>query len=72
MMKVLEDPDSLTADEINSSIRKGVCETNYFLFYVVQLFKNKGVQPLLDNIVSWMPSPLDRGTIKGFDSEGGK
>ncbi|MCH9811255.1 elongation factor G [bacterium] len=70
MMKVLEDPDSLTADEINAKIRKGVCEIKIFPVLCGTAFKNKGVQPLLDAIVSWMPSPLDRGAIKGFDEDG--
>ena len=30
-------------------------------------FKNKGIQPLLDAVVRWMPSPLDRGLIKGIN-----
>ena len=30
-------------------------------------FKNKGIQPLLDAVVNWMPSPLDRGIIKGIN-----
>jgi len=70
MMKVLEDPDSLTVDEINKVIRKGVCSNKIFPVMCGTAFKNKGVQPLLDNIVAWMPSPLDRGVIKGFDEEG--
>ncbi|MCH9617253.1 MAG: Elongation factor G [Chlamydiia bacterium] len=70
MMKVLEDPDSLTVDEINAVIRKGVCEIKVFPVLCGTAFKNKGVQPLLDCIVAWMPSPLDRGAVKGFDDEG--
>ena len=70
MMKVLESPEALTPDEINKSIRKGVCENKIFPVMCGTAFKNKGVQPLLDNIVSWMPSPTDRGAIKGFDAEG--
>ena len=70
MMKVLEDPDSLTADEINGSIRKAVCQNKLFPVLCGTAFKNKGVQPLLDAVIAWMPSPLDRGVIKGFDDEG--
>ena len=66
MMKVLEDPDSLTADEIHTIIRKGVCENKFNPVLCGTAFKNKGVQPLLDCIVKWMPSPIDRGTIKGI------
>ena len=67
MMKVLEDPDSLTADEIHAVIRKGVVTNKINPVLCGTAFKNKGVQPLLDCIVKWMPSPIDRGIIKGFD-----
>ena len=65
MTKVLEAPDSLTADEIHAVIRKGVCTNKINPVICGTAFKNKGVQPLLDNVTRWMPSPLDRGTIKG-------
>jgi len=68
MMKVLEAPDTLTEDEIHAAIRKGVCENKFNPVLCGTAFKNKGVQPLLDAIVRWMPSPLDRGVIKGFDA----
>ena len=65
MMKVLEDPDSLTEEEIHALIRKGVCENKFNPVLCGSAFKNKGVQQLLDAVIAWMPSPLDRGTIKG-------
>jgi elongation factor G len=67
MMKVLEDPDSISPDEINKIIRKGVCENKFNPVLCGAAFKNKGVQQLLDAVVNWMPSPLDRGTIKGIN-----
>lgn len=67
MHKVLENPDSLTADEINAAIRKGVCENKFNPVLCGSAFKNKGVQQLLDAVVAWMPSPLDRGNIKAHD-----
>lgn len=72
MMKVLETPESLTEEEIHQAIRKGVCENKFYPVLCGSAFKNKGVQPLLDSIVKWMPSPLDRGQIKGerVDKEG--
>ncbi|MBF5060089.1 elongation factor G [Candidatus Neptunochlamydia vexilliferae] len=69
MMKVLEDPDSLDPDEIHAVIRKGVCTNKINPVLCGTAFKNKGVQPLLDAITKWMPSPLDRGTIKGMDAD---
>jgi elongation factor G len=67
MQKVLENPDSLTEDEINAAIRKGVCENKFNPVLCGSAFKNKGVQQLLDAVVAWMPSPLDRGSIKAHD-----
>lgn len=67
MTKVLEDPDSLTDDEINAAIRLGVCTNKFTPVLCGSAFKNKGVQQLLDAVVNWMPSPLDRGQIKAHD-----
>lgn len=67
MTKVLENPDSLTADEIHAAIRKGVCTNKLNPVLCGSAFKNKGVQQLLDAVVHWMPSPLDRGSIKAHD-----
>ena len=69
MMKVLEAPDTLTEDEIHAVIRKGVCLRKIYPVMCGTAFKNKGIQPLLDNIVRWMPSPIDRGTILGMDEK---
>ena len=72
MHKVLEDPDSLTPDEIHAVIRKGVCENRFNPVLCGSAFKNKGVQFLLDAIVRWMPSPLDRGAVKGVNLSNGE
>ena len=65
MTKVLENPASLTEGEIHRAIRKGVCENKLYPVLCGSAFKNKGVQQILDAVVQWMPSPLDRGIIKG-------
>lgn len=67
MQKVLENPDSLTHEEINAAIRKGVCSNKFNPVLCGSAFKNKGVQQLLDAVVAWMPSPLDRGNLKAHD-----
>ncbi len=64
MTKVLENPDSLTPEEIHAVIRKGVCTNKFNPVLCGSAFKNKGVQQLLDAVVNWMPSPLDRGALK--------
>jgi elongation factor G len=72
MMKVLENPDSLTEEEIHAVIRKGVCTNQINPVLCGTAFKNKGIQPLLDAVVHWMPSPLDRGKIKGINIKTGE
>jgi elongation factor G len=72
MTKVLEDPDSLTPEEIHAIIRKGVVENKFNPVLCGSAFKNKGVQQLLDAVVEWMPSPLYRGEIKGVNMDTGE
>jgi elongation factor G len=71
MMKVLEDPDSIPQEEIHAVIRKGVITNKFNPVLCGTAFKNKGVQQILDAVVRWMPSPSDRGMIRGhkLDSE---
>lgn len=67
MHKVLENPDSLTEAEIHAVIRQGVCKNKFNPVLCGSAFKNKGVQQLLDAVVAWMPSPIDRGNIKAHE-----
>jgi len=67
MAKVLENPDSLTQEEINGALRKAVCSNKLNPVLCGSAFKNKGVQQLLDAVLAWMPSPIDRGVIKAHD-----
>lgn len=64
MTKVLENPDSISEEEIHNVIRKGVVGMKFNPVLCGTAFKNKGVQQILDAVVRWMPSPLDRGMIK--------
>ncbi len=63
MLRVLEDPDAITLDEIHAIMRKGVVENRFTPVLCGSAFKNKGVQHLLDAVLRWMPSPLDRGAV---------
>lgn len=72
LTKVLENPDSLTADEIHAIIRMGVCANKFNPVLCGSAFKNKGVQQLLDAVVRWMPSPMDRGQVKAHDLKTGE
>jgi len=65
MTKVLEDPDTISTAEIHQVLRKGVIGNRINPVLCGTAFKNKGVQQILDAIVAWMPSPIDRGMIRG-------
>ncbi len=54
-------------DEIRSLIRKGTIAVKFFPMFCGSAFKNKGVQPLLDAVVDYLPSPLDVPAIMGVD-----
>jgi elongation factor G len=54
-------------DEIRALIRKGTIAVKFFPMFCGSAFKNKGVQPLLDAVVDFLPSPLDVPAIKGID-----
>ena len=62
--------EALTEDEIRTGIRKGCIGLVFTPMMCGSAFKNKGVQPMLDAVVSYMPSPLDIAAITGLDEEG--
>ncbi|MFZ1375158.1 MAG: elongation factor G [Geothrix sp.] len=62
--------EELTEDEIRTGIRTGCINLTFTPMMCGSAFKNKGVQPMLDAVVSYMPSPLDIAAIKGVDSDG--
>ncbi|MGI9477380.1 MAG: elongation factor G [Hyphomicrobiaceae bacterium] len=53
--------------KIRELIRKGTCEVSFFPVLAGSAFKNKGVQPLLDAVVDFLPSPLDVPAINGIN-----
>jgi elongation factor G len=62
-----KEPDEATLKRL---IRKAVITGAFFPVLAGSAFKNKGVQPLLDAVVDYLPSPLDVPPIKGVDSKG--
>jgi elongation factor G len=62
--------EALSEEEIRIGIRKGCLDLIFTPMTCGSAFKNKGVQPLLDAVVSYMPSPLDVPAIKGHDLDG--
>ncbi len=59
--------EELSVEEIKLVIRKGVIGRVFVPVLCGSAFKNKGVQPLLDAVIDYLPSPLDIGTVKGID-----
>jgi elongation factor G len=62
-----KEPDEATLKRL---IRKAVLTAAFFPVLAGSAFKNKGVQPLLDAVVDYLPSPLDVPPIKGIDPKG--
>ncbi|WP_027718943.1 elongation factor G [Desulfovirgula thermocuniculi] len=70
MMKYLEG-EELTVEEIKRGIRKATLACKMVPVLCGSSFKNKGVQPLLDAIVDFLPAPTDIPAIRGFNPETG-
>ena len=71
MEKYFEDPDSLTKEEIIAAIRKGTIAMQIVPACCGSSFKNKGVQFLLDAVMRYLPSPLDKGAVTGTNPRTG-
>lgn len=67
MEKYFDDPSTITEDEIRDAIRKGTVAMEINPVICGTSFKNKGVQPLLDAVCAYLPSPLDTPTVEGTD-----
>jgi elongation factor G len=63
--KYLEDLE-ISAAEINAAVRAGTLERLFTPVFLGSAFKNKGVQPLLDAVVAYLPSPIDLPPVGGF------
>ena len=67
MEKYFDDPNSITQSEIEAAIRKATLSMSITPMLCGSAFKNKGVQTLLDNVMLYLPSPLDVPSITGID-----
>jgi elongation factor G len=65
-MRYLEDAESLTVPEIHAAIRHGVITNRLVPVLCGAALRNKGIQPLLDAIVRWLPSPEDVPPVEGI------
>jgi elongation factor G len=61
--------EKLSEDEIRAAIRKATIDGNFFPVFCGSAFKNKGVQPLLDGVIDYLPSPVDIPPVKGRDPD---
>ena len=59
--------EEITVDELKDAIRKATLSVEFFPVVCGSAFKYKGVQPMLDAVVDYLPSPLDVPAIKGID-----
>jgi elongation factor G len=69
MEKYVEDQE-ITADDLRSAVRAATLTNDIVPVLCGTAFKNKGVQPLLDAVVDFLPSPLDLPPITGMDVKG--
>ena len=65
MEKYFDDPATITEDEIKASLRKGTLAMKAVPMLCGSSFKNKGVQPLLDAVCAYLPSPEDTPFVEG-------
>ncbi len=63
----IDDETSVTAEQIKRAVRAGTLSGELTPVLLGSAFKNKGVQPLLDAVIDYLPSPLDVPAIHGID-----
>jgi elongation factor G len=64
--------ETISPQELRASLRKSTIALKVFPVVVGTAFKNKGVQPLLDAVVDYLPSPIDAGEVRGTNPETGE
>ena len=65
LMEAYLNGEEIKTEDLNSCVRKGCLNFSFVPVLTGSAFKNKGVQPLLDAVVNYLPSPKDIGSIKG-------
>ena len=71
MEKFFEDPDSITEEEVIAALRAATIDMAIVPACCGSSFKNKGVQFLLDAVMRYLPSPLDKGSVTGTNPSTG-
>ena len=67
MEKYFENQDSITEQEIIELIRKNTIDLTFVPVLCGTALKDKGIQPLIDAVINFLPSPIDRGLVKGIN-----
>ena len=67
MEKYFDDPSTINVDEIKRALRAATVSMAVTPMTLGSSFKNKGVQPLLDAVCAYLPSPMDTEEVTGFD-----
>ena len=72
MEKFFDDPDSISEEEVIAALRKATIDMAIVPACCGSSFKNKGVQFLLNAVMRYLPSPLDKGAVKGTNPKTGE
>ena len=72
MTKYFDDPSTITEEEIIAALRKGTVSMEITPMLLGSSYKNKGVQPLLDYVCAFLPSPMDAINIVGTNPDTGE
>jgi elongation factor G len=72
METYVEDEESVTPDMLRHALRRGTLANGVTPVLLGSAFKNKGVQPLLDAVIEYLPSPLDVPPVRGIDPKSGE
>ena len=69
---VAETDEEITVEELKAAIRKATINMQMTPVLCGSSYRNKGVQPLLDAVVDYLPSPVDIAAVKGFSPDTGE
>ncbi len=66
LMEIYLEGDEPTAEQLSHAVRRAVLASSITAVFCGSAFKNKGVQPLLDAVIAYLPAPIDVPAIEGF------
>lgn len=70
--KIFDDPDSITEADIRQAVRRAAFSRELVPVLFGSAYKNKGVQPVLDAVCAYLPSPADVGAVQGINPQSGQ